>query len=197
MLTDDEIKALWLAWDQMAYPFGDLSKMLLMTGQRRSEVARMRWSDVDFDLKVWTIPGEVTKSGRSHDVPLSKLALEVLEALPHFTGDHIFTTTAGAKPVSGYSRAKSRAEELSGVTEWRLHDCRRTVGTRMTQCGIQIFVVGRVLNHAPRSAVGITSVYDRYSYEPEKRRALEVWAAKLEGLIRPVPDKVVDLHSRA
>ena len=197
VLADHEIKALWPAWDKIGYPFGDLGKMLLVTAQRRTEVARMRWSDIDFKAKVWTIPPEATKGGRRHDVPLAGLALEILESIPRFSGNFVFTTTAGAKAVSGYSRSKSRAEEISKVTGWRLHDLRRTAGTRMTQCGIGVFVVGRVLNHAPRSAVGITSVYDRYSYEPEKRHALDTWARKLETIIRPVPDKVVDLHSRA
>ncbi len=193
VLTDDEIALLWPAWDTLGYPFGDFHKMLILTAQRRNEVSTMKWSDLDLDAddQSWHVPAEVTKAARAHDVPLSPLAVELLDALPRFSGPYVFSTTDGRRPISGYSRAKARADKLSGVEDWTLHDLRRTAGTRMTQLGVPVFVVGRVLNHAPRSAVGITSVYDRHSYEPEKRHALDTGARKLESIVRPGDDKKV------
>ncbi|MCZ6665155.1 MAG: integrase arm-type DNA-binding domain-containing protein, partial [Gammaproteobacteria bacterium] len=137
VLTDDEIAALWPVWEDQGYPFGGFHKILLVTAQRRGEVATMCWDDLDFDTKVWHIPGASTKTGRSHDVPLSPLAIEVLTYFPRFSGGvFVFSTTAGKRPISGFSKAKARADARSGVTGWGLHDLRRTAGTRMTQLSI-------------------------------------------------------------
>jgi integrase len=193
-LEDHEITAVWEAFDELDYPFGPMFKLMLATGQRRGEVAEMKWSEVTDSL--WTIPKERAKSDRANAVPLPAIAQEILESVPRFKGDYVFSGSGGQKPVSGYSNAKRRAERMCDVDHWTLHDLRRTVATQMAGLGISGEVIGRVLNHAPR---GVTAqVYNKHSYLPEKTRALETWGRKLQTLTgRTVDDKVVDLAEMA
>ena len=147
----------------------------------------MRWADIDLEAGVWTLPRELTKAGRSHEVPLSPLALSILETVPRFAGPHVFTSTSGQRPVSGFSRMKRRVDALASVENWRLHDLRRTAGTNMAKLGVPVFVISRVMNHAEG---GVTKIYARASYLNEKRHALETWAAKLESLVSPeIPEQ--------
>lgn len=189
-LTDDELKAVWSASDGLGYPFGPMFQLLLSTGQRRDEVAGMRWSELDLDGRLWTLPTARTKAKREHLVPLSSLAVSVLETVPRMTtGDYAFSTTAGERPLSGFSRAKLRVDGICGVTGWRLHDLRRTVSTGMRKLRIDRDVVGAVLNHAPR---GVTAeVYDQYDQLQGKRDALETWGRKIQSLVEPSHDQTV------
>lgn len=212
-LSDTEIAELWPVFDGLRYPFGPMFKLLLLLGQRRNEVAEMRWQDVDLDRAEWTLPRELTKAHRTHVVPLPSAALDILGGLPRLSDverkalgagatEYVFTTTAGRSFASGYSRAKLRAEaavnearakqEREPMPQWQLHDLRRTVATGLAELGIPLDHIGRVLNHAPK---GVTAtVYDRHSYLPEKRRALEAWAVKLESIINTSkPTNVVRL----
>ena len=108
------------------------------------------------------------------------------------------TTTGGERPVSGFSKCKSRLVALSGVTkDWRLHDFRRTAGTSMAGLGVPVFTIGRVLNHSATGMAGVTAVYNRHSYLEEKRHALESWANRITSIINPEDDdKVVQLRRR-
>ena len=192
-LKPDEIVAVWRAWDAMGYPFGPLGKMLLVTAQRLSEVAQMQWSEIDRDTATWTIPAERTKSKRESEVPLSSLALEILDALPQFSaGDRAFTTTNGRRPVSGFSKMKSRSDELSEVNDWRLHDLRRTARTGLAELGVPQIVAEKVLNHAERNQ--LVKTYDRHEYADEKRDALERWARHVRDIIEPPPENVVRMR---
>ena len=132
------------------------------------------------------------------------MAVEIPTALPRFDGPYVFSTTGGKRPVSGYSKAKLRIEQEINkalaknggepLVNWQIHDLRRTAASGMAKLGVPIDHIGRVLNHAPR---GITAtVYDKHTYMPEKKRALDIWAAHLEGLFAPSDDKVVSLESR-
>jgi integrase len=101
------LDAVWNAADVLGYPFGPFFRLLILTAQRRGEVAAMRWSDVDMERALWTLPAEQTKPGRVHDVPLSGPALGLLQRLPRFEGPYVFTTTSGAKPINGFTKAKN------------------------------------------------------------------------------------------
>ena len=181
VLTDDEIKRVWTACDDQGWPFGPFCRLLMVTAQRRSEVASMRWEDIDLENSVWTIPRDVTKSDRTHEVPLSPLALEIISGLPKF-GDLVFPSRVDqTKPVNGFGKAKRRMDELSGVTDWRFHDLRRTAGTNMARLGTPVSTISRVMNHKEG---GVTAIYNRYSYLDEKRQALELWSKKLEELLK-------------
>ena len=104
---------MWNSSETLGYPFGPLYKLLLLTGARKSEVAGARWSEIDLKKKIWTVPPERFKSNASHLVPLSDAAIAIIEALPRFTkGDHLFTTTYGEKPISGFSKGKARLDKL-------------------------------------------------------------------------------------
>jgi integrase len=183
VLNDEEIRALWHASGTIAYPIGPLYQLLLLTGQRLSEVARARWREFDFEARVWVIPPERFKSDATHLVPLADVAFAVLNELPRFGGgDAVFTTTAGLKPINGFSKAKDmldRAMQESLGREpahWTNHDIRRTVRTRLSKCKVQTEVAERVIGHLPK---GLRKVYDHYDYLDEKREALEAWEAAL------------------
>jgi integrase len=175
-----EVTAVYKAADLLGYPFTGFIKMMILTAQRRTEVASMKWADIDLDAGTWVLSGEDTKSARAHLVPLSPQAVELLKATPQF-GPYVWSSD-GETHVKGYSKAKQRIDTflLSGGLElkpWRLHDLRRTVATHMVRLGISELVVGRVLNHAPQGVTART--YALHSYEGEKRSALSQWASEL------------------
>jgi integrase len=212
-LAPDEIRALWAAAGEIGYPFGPFFRIALATGQRREEVAGMRWAHIDESERIWTLPSEMTKAARAHVVPLSPLALEILAEAKEMANQlfakpenakvpaYIFTTR-GDRPISGYSKAKARldrvvaaARSAAGLTDlepWTIHDLRRTVGTGLGKLGVSRFIISRVLNHADRT---VTGIYDRYEYLDEKRHALEAWGQYLENLIAPSGANVVLLRA--
>ena len=207
VLKAEEIESIWNAWDAMDYPFGALGKMLLVTAQRLNEVAQIQRPEIDRVKALWTIPSSRTKSGREAGVPLSSLALEILDSLPEFTeGGFVFTTTSGRRPVSGFSKMKARTdrlvldaareaaedpESIEPLPPWRFHDLRRTARTGLAKLGVPQIVAEKVLNHAERNV--LVRTYDRHEYADEKRDALERWAASLRAIIEPPPDNVVAL----
>lgn len=179
VLTEHEIRKCWAAADAEEWPFGQFLKMLLLTAQRRGEVAEMRWTEIDFAAATWTIPAARAKNGTTHLVPLSPLALEVLASIPKFADSEFVFTTTGRSPVSGFGRLKERLDRVVGGDEWRLHDLRRTVATNMAMLGIQPHVIEAVLNHRTGIVSGVAAVYNRHAYAQEKRHALIVWADRI------------------
>jgi len=180
-LTEDEIKAIWKACGVQGYPFGPFVRFLLLTGQRRTEVASMKWEDINLDKGEWILPAENTKAARQHLVPLSPPAVDLLKDLPHW-GPYAFTSD-GETHIKGYSKLKSRLDTFitasgSALDDWRLHDLRRTMATHMTRLGISEFIVGKVLSHAVGQGVTARH-YNIYSYADEKRHALNVWGSDL------------------
>ncbi|ADP71702.1 integrase family protein [Rhodomicrobium vannielii ATCC 17100] len=190
LLSEDEMRAAWLAFEATGWPFGPLAKLLLATAQRRDEVADMRWSEIDFKTRIWTIPAARSKNGQAHEVPLSEAALAILDGLPHVAGvsDYVFTTT-GKTPVSGFSRAKKAFDEQitrqlgEGIPGWTLHDLRRTAASGMTALKSPPHVVDAVLNHKSGTIKGVSAVYMRYGYAAEKRTALDAWGHFLTTII--------------
>jgi integrase len=191
VLKRGEIADLWVSWDGAGYPFGALQKLLLLTGQRRGEVAEMCWSEVDFETATWTIPAARSKSNREMLVPLSDLAVELLESSPRFEGCDFVFTSRGKRPVSGFSKARVIAERESGVSGWRLHDLRRTCRTGLARLGVAEIVAERCLNHAPK---GLSAVYNVHEYQDEKREAFQKWADEVRVIANP-PPKVVRLET--
>ena len=183
VLTDHELCLVWMATEEIGWPFGPLVKLLILTAQRLNEVSRMRWSEIDLGSRVWIIPRERTKNDLAHEVPLSPQALEVISKLPRVCGnaDLVFTTT-GETPVGGFSRAKNRIEAALGregsnepLLRWTFHDLRRTAASGMARLGVNLPVIEKVLNHTSGSFAGVVGVYQRYSFSEEKRIALELW----------------------
>ena len=194
-LKHPEIKRLWAACEATPYPFGPLVELLVLTLQRRNEVAEMQWPEIDLSKAQWTIPAERSKSKRAHIVPLSKPAVQIIEGLPRYLGGaYVFTTTEGKRPVSGFSKMKARLDKAAKVTDWRLHDLRRTGRSEAARLKVDDVVAERVLNHVPR---GLAKVYNVYQYLDEKREALNLWARELQKITKPAKGEVVRLRERA
>ena len=193
VLTLAEIKALWKAAGSLGYPFGPWLKLMFLTGgQRERDVSHMRWAEIK---GVWWEIEEPTKSETSHRVPLSTLALEILDGLPRFEGPYVFSTRAGEVPISGYSKAKRQLDEKSKVTGWRFHDVRRTVATCFGEhLGKHPYVVERLQNRRSGTIKGVMAVYNRATYESELETALGEWGRFIDRLV--TNEKVVHIHER-
>lgn len=205
VLTDDEIRLFWNACDGLAYPFGPLYRILLLTGQRLREVAEMTWREVDGNT--WTLPADRSKNGDEHVIPLSPEVMAILEGLPRI-GRYAFTTT-GETPVSGFTRAKERLDKLMDeavnkdlpegaepvkIPPFTIHDLRRTAATGMAGLRFPPHVVEAVLNHRSGTRRGVAGVYNRFDYADEKRAALDAWARRVAALIEGEAGNVVRIE---
>jgi integrase len=211
VLSDEEIKAFWQAASELSWPFENVFKVLLLTGQRRGEVAGMRWREVDLDAGKWTIAKQRCKNGKAHTVDLSPEAVRMLdplgeEAAPRLPWasaeeDFVFSTT-GRVAVSGFGQVKkridARMQEILGdkFQPWRIHDLRRTAASGMAALGFQPHVIERVLNHVSGAQGGLVSVYQRHEYREERRRAIMAWGDHVMQLVsgEALPAKVVRLR---
>ena len=180
VLTDAEIRQFWSVLDGEPPHIAAAFRMRLITAQRGGEVHGMRWEHVDLTGRWWTIPGSVAKNGLAHRVPLSDLALEVLFALR----DQQTAKTAVSPYVLPAAARDPRRRRPTlarlGLSDFRGHDLRRTAASRMASAGCSRLVIGKVLNHAEP---GVTAVYDRHTYDAEKRQALQSWARSLRTLL--------------
>jgi len=198
VLSDDEIILFWKACSHEGQPWGHLGKMLLLTGQRLGEVVNMTDREVSGDL--WHLEADRTKNGRSHDVPLSEAAQDVLGAVERVKGNagYIHTTT-GESALQGYHKGRNhiaeRMVEIAGqeIPHWTFHDLRRTAATGMARLGIPVRVTEAVLNHVSGTGGGIVGVYQRHDYADEKRKALEAWAHFVSDLVKGTSGNVVRL----
>jgi integrase len=218
VLSDDEIRLAWRAFDRLEWPFGLIAKLLLLTGARRDEIAEGRWNEIDLAAKTWMIAKERSKNGVAHEIPLSDAAIRIIACLPRVgeKKDGLIFTTTGATPVSGFSRAKAAIDkvivevlkeqsaergddpaEVKSPAGWVFHDMRRTAASGMAEIGIPPHVVEAVLNHRSGTIKGVAAVYNRYNYAPEKRQALDAWARRLDAIVSGAPARnVVELAAR-
>jgi integrase len=159
--------------------------VLIYSGQRRSEVGAMRWSELDSKTRIWTIPAERAKNDREHRVPLSTQAWAIIDAQPRIAGcDYVFTTY-GRGPVNDWDTVKKRLCAKAGIDErsWRIHDLRRTAAAGMQRLGVNTATIERALNHRSGSFAGIVGTYQVDLLEPEVRAALQAWGDYVEGLL--------------
>ena len=184
-LTDDELRSVWLAADETGYPFGPIVQLLILTGQRRTEVSRMERPELALDAGIWTLPKERTKNSRRHEVPLSSQAIGLLCGLPRIGDRYVFSVN-GSKPFNGFKAKEGFCPDLA---PWTLHDLRRTMASGMARLGVSLVVIEKVLNHVSGSLAGIVGVYQRHEFADEKRAALQLWANHVEGLVRPRHDQ--------
>lgn len=184
VLTDDELRLCWAAAKDEGYPFAPCLHLLVLTGQRRGEVAGMRWSELDLENSVWTIPASRAKNGSAHIVPLPPAAIEILRSVPRFLNSEFVFTTTGRSSISGFGRLKRRIDaSLERDTEnWRIHDLRRTVATNLAMMRVPPHIIEAVLNHKSGIVSGVAAVYNRHAYLDEKREALQLWATKVEKM---------------
>jgi integrase len=194
VLSDAELSEIWRAC--LDNDYGRIVRLLILTGQRREEISALSWSEIDLQKAAISLPSGRTKNYRPHEVPLSDQALAILNATPRRDSrDLIFGSGDG--PFSGYSGSKAaldkrifaaRVAAVGGpdkalpMSDWRLHDIRRTVATRMADIGIPPHVIEAVLNHVSGHRAGVAGVYNRSLYTVEKRDALVRWGAYIEAL---------------
>lgn len=212
VLSDDEIALVWAAAEKLGYPFGPLTRLLLVTGQRREEVGGLAWSELDRSGRVWLLPAARAKNKQPSLIPLSELAIEILDGIAAMVGEEpkpgvepkwprkglVFTTT-GKTAASGFSKAKTRLDgEIKKIVEkradetgvepepvpyWRLHDLRRTVATGLQRLGVRFEVTEAVLNHVSGARAGVAGIYQRHDWKEEKRNALDQWAAHVSSTL--------------
>jgi integrase len=179
VLTEDEIRSVWAACDEELGILADAFRLMLLTAQRRGEVLSMRWQDIEGAW--WTIPADFAKNGRSHRVPLGSEALAILARLREGAeSPWVFPSPTAEGPIENPQKAVQRLRTRSNVRNLRLHDLRRTAASHMTGMGISRLTVQKLLNHAERD---VTAVYDRHSYDPEKRAALDAWGRRLTEIV--------------
>jgi integrase len=184
VLTDQELMCVWQAAGEIGWPLGPIVHLLIMTAQRRGEVAGMRWQDVDLPSGLWTIPGELTKSNRAHSVPLTSFSRNLILTLPRLHDTWVFPARGDIdRPYIGFNKGKKRLDACLNLAPWTLHDLRRTTATGMAKRKVPPHVVERLLNHTTGTLGGVAGVYNRFGYLDEMREALELWEKHLTILI--------------
>jgi integrase len=192
VLADGEIKALWRALDSLPAPVPAFVRTLLLTGARRENVRTMAWAEIDLKERLWVIPGAKAKNGATHEVPLSRQMVAILEGMEH-NGPFVFTRD-GKRPIAGMSIIKTELDKASGLTGWRLHDLRRTLRTGLARLGVGEETAERAIGHLRQKLV---RTYDLHQYPAEKAEALQRWADHVTGLVNAEPGKVVALRASA
>lgn len=205
VLSDNELAALWKASANLGEPFGPFFRLLILTGQRRSEVAGIDWAELDRTTATWTIPADRAKNGVAHIVPLSPEAKAELDRLAKIgetdqDGNGIkcwpksgfVLTTTGRTPISGITKAKNALDaqvkkdrDGRALEAWRIHDLRRSLATGFQRLGIRFEVTEAVLNHVSGAKGGIAGIYQRHDWKDEKRSALEAWARHVAAISKP------------
>jgi integrase len=183
VLTDDELCRVWNAAGQIGDPiYGAVVRVLILTGQRRGEVAGMEQAELDLEGRLWSLPKERTKNARAHDVPLSPQAIAVINKIPRTSERFVFSFNDKA-PINGFGWPKERLDALCGFSDWTLHDIRRTVTSGMARLGISLPVIEKVLNHASGSFAGIVGIYQRHDFAGEKAAALTLWGEHVAAIV--------------
>jgi integrase len=180
VLTEDELKAVFLRAIQFPFPYGHIVRLLILTGQRRSEILHLTWDRVGQTL---SFPD--TKNRTDHEIPLFSMAREIVESIPH-QKKYLFENSKNV-PFSAFSKAKVDFDKgLHGVAPYRLHDLRRTFSSNMAMLGVPLHVTERILNHKSGTISGVSAIYNRYTFAKEMKEALETYEAYIAKLIAPV-----------
>jgi integrase len=160
-------------------------QLLILTGQRRNEVAQLPWREIDLDAKLWTLPKERAKNKRENQIPLSDQVIAILRSLPRIEGSEFVLTISGDRPMTAFTLIKEWLDALmpADTPPWVLHDVRRTVASGMARLGINLPVIEKLLNHVSGSFAGIVGVYQKHSFADEKRVAMDMWAQHLAGIV--------------
>jgi integrase len=187
VLSDRELATVILAARKIDPRYGGIVELLALTGQRREEVAKLAWEELDFSRRAWTIPKHRTKNAKPHVVHLSDEAIAVLRRMEK-QGPFAFAFH-GTKPFQSFAPAKRKLDELSKVTDWRLHDLRRTCVSGMAGLGIAPHVADKILNHQSGTISGVAAVYQRHEFLRERKEALDQWGAHVAKIIMQVIDE--------
>jgi integrase len=181
VLEDGELADIILAGRTMGGPIGAIVEVLALTGQRRDEVTRMVWAEIDEATRTWRIPAARCKNGKAHLVHLSEPVWKIIQQMPR-TQEIVFAT-AGKKPFQNFGRVKRALDRRSGVTDWCLHDLRRSAVSGMARLGIPPHIADKILNHQSGTISGVAAVYQRHEFLAERKQALERWANHLVEIL--------------
>lgn len=181
VLSIDELKKVLEGCGSIGYPYGMIVQLLALTGQRRNEIASLRWEWIDSENKTITLPSSLTKNKKPHTLPYGDRVAEILATIPN-TGSLLFPAR-GRKdvPFSGWSKAKNELDTLCAFDDWVLHDLRRSLATGLAALGTPIHVTEKLLNHVSGTMAGIVSVYQRHAYMDEMREAIGKWEFSLNN----------------
>jgi integrase len=196
VLTDAELVEVWEAADDDA--FGRIVKLLILTGQRRTEVGGMRWDELDEVKGTWTIPATRTKNERTHTITLPPMAWDTINVknkdFRAGFGDFLFGIRAG---FGHWGLKQDLDGMLKGVAPWTLHDLRRTMATRMGDIGVQPHIIEAALNHQSGAKKGTAGIYNRSSYTHEVKAALALWADHVRALVDGDGRKILPFQAAA
>jgi integrase len=188
VLSDEELRAVLTTALDGATPFSQIVALLILTGQRRGEIAALRWEWIDPSNRAITIPATVTKNKRTHTFPYGRMVEELLERIPH-QGDYLFPAARErikGKPATvfnGWAKPKETFDAVCEVRSWQLHDLRRTFATNLAALGVAPHVTERLLNHVSGTISGVAAIYNRFQYVEEMRDAIERWETRLSDLL--------------
>jgi integrase len=192
VLSDLELAAIWRACGED--DFGRIVKLLVLTACRRTEIGGMRWSELDLERGLFTVPATRAKNGRAHTLPLMPLALDVIAAVPRMATRDLLFGVRGADGFSRYVDGKRALDERCGVSNWVLHDLRRSTCTRMADLGVQPHIVEQILNHVSGARAGVAGIYNRSVYEREVKAALALWCDHIRTLVEGGERKVLNFQ---
>jgi len=192
VLDDRELSAVWHASFKLNDPWGHFGRLLILTGQRRSEVAGIHWNEIDLETKEWKLPEERMKNRQKHVVPLTDIMIDFLSSAPNQTGYVFESPRVSGRPVSGFSKAVERWKNEAKFHDWRVHDLRRTVASNLGKLGVAPHVIEAAIAHMSGVISGIAAVYNRHKYEDEKRQALEQWHEMLMEIVSKEYEPFVD-----
>jgi integrase len=190
VLSNGEIRILWNALPEG--DFADIVRLLVLTGQRATEISDLRWDEIDFEKDIIRLPPPRTKNRRSHTIPISSTVRSILEARQHNGRDHVFGI--GQRGFSGWSKAKGRLDEAIKIPEWRIHDLRRTAATGLGELGVFPHVIEAILNHVSGTRSGVAGLYNKAAHETEKRTALQRWSEHVAAIVEGHESVVTSLR---
>jgi integrase len=194
VLTSAEIRSFWAASDALKEPLGGVLRLLLLTGARLNEIARLKWDEVSEDGTTLTISSDRVKNARAFVLPLAPQAQAIVASMPR-VGAHVFSVNS-IRPVVIGSGVKAQLDAVmgDGVAPWVVHDLRRTAATRMAEIGVAPHIIEACLNHVSGHKAGVAGVYNRAAYSQEKRAALVLWADHLDSIVGGKPARIVPIR---
>jgi integrase len=188
VLADAEIAAVWRAADGYGYPFGTIVQLCILTGQRRSEIGRLRWDYLDPEPGSITLPAAETKNNRQHTFPLGPTAASIVRSIDRgspylFPARRDFRMDMPSTVYNSWAKDKRAFDRMCPIAHWTLHDLRRTFSTNLAGLNTPPHVLERILNHSSGTISGVAAIYNRFRYMEEMRAAIEAWEGKLARLI--------------
>jgi integrase len=183
VLTDQELAAVVLGVRQMPWPYRGVVEFLALTGQRREEVAQLKWYEIDGQARTWCMPAQRSKNNKAHIVHLSEPAWAVICGHLGEPDAYVFGTSRG-KHFQAFAKGKRALDRLTRVSGWRLHDLRRTAVSGMARLGVPPHVADKILNHQSGTISGVAAIYQRHEFLAERKEALDRWGSHVEHVIQ-------------